>query len=150
MIELVIAPVCLLIDQITKKKAVEMGSDGEKRTLFNGKVQLGLIYNKGAFLGFLGNHKRLLMVANLGSLVILLIALISVFLTKGNHILKLGLSFMTGGALGNIYDRFTRKKVVDFFAFKWKSNIYFNLADMFVFLGAILLVIGSLIMGTKK
>lgn len=149
MIEILIAPICLFIDQITKKKAVEQHSTEEK-TLFGGRIKLGLVYNKGAFLGILGHHKKLLMVANLGSMVILLIAVTSMFFTKGNHILKLGLAFMTGGALGNIYDRITRKKVVDFFAFKWKSNIYYNLADLFVFLGATLLIIGSLLEGTRK
>lgn len=150
MIELVIAPVCLLIDQITKKKAVEQASSDQEKMLFNGNVHLGLVYNKGAFLGLLGNHKRVLMFSNIASIVILIIAVVSVFTTKGNHILKAGLSFMTGGALGNIYDRMTRKKVVDFFAFKWKPNIYYNLADMFVFFGAFLIVIGSLFMGTRK
>ncbi len=149
MIEILIAPICLVIDQITKKKAVEKGPHPEQNTCLKGKVHLGLVYNKGAMLGILGSHRKLLMLANIGSMVVLLIAIVSLFFTRGNHIVKLSISFMTGGALGNMFDRITRKQVVDFFSFKWKSNIYFNLADMFVFLGGLLLLVGSLLESKK-
>ncbi|MBC7958790.1 MAG: signal peptidase II [Vallitaleaceae bacterium] len=150
MIEILIAPICLVIDQYFKNKAVERSAITSERTLFGGKIKLGLVYNEGAFLGFLSSHKKLLMLANIGSLLILWCAFIGLSFTKGQHVLKFGLAFMTGGAMGNIYDRFKRQKVVDFFSFKWKPDIYFNLADMFVFLGGILMVMGSVIAKCRK
>ena len=57
---------------------------------------------------------------------------------------KLGLSLLLGGALSNLIDRYQRGYVVDYFSFnfgKRLKHIIFNIADMFVFLGGILLVI---------
>jgi signal peptidase II len=50
---------------------------------------------------------------------------------------KLMVSFIIGGAVGNLIDRLTRKYVVDFFYFKPKKSPVFNLADFFVIIGTI-------------
>jgi signal peptidase II len=62
---------------------------------------------------------------------------------KGSNILTIGLAFLTGGALSNVFDRIRLKKVVDFFSFKCKPDLIFNLGDMFIFLGCILLIINE-------
>ncbi len=56
-------------------------------------------------------------------------------------LLKLGISFMTAGALGNTIDRIRQGFVVDFFDFTLIDFPVFNVADIFVCVGAGLLAI---------
>ena len=52
------------------------------------------------------------------------------------------LSFVLGGALGNLYDRFTYNAVPDFIDIHYKSFHWFtfNLADIFISMGIIMLI----------
>lgn len=143
MLELIVTPICFFVDQYTKNIAEKRLEGKEKEKILNGKIHLQIIYNKGAFLGFLKNHKALLIIINLISIFLLICSMIALFFVKGYHLIKLGISLITGGALGNIYDRMRKGKVVDFFAFSFKPNIYFNLADIFVFLGGFLIILGG-------
>lgn len=149
MVELLIIPICFLIDQITKNKAEKVLINNKKKSLLSGRVHFQIVYNKGAFLGLLKNHRKLLMITNIFSVAILAFIIGGLIVIKGQHLLKIGISFMAGGALGNIYDRVKKGKVIDFFAFSMKPNVYFNLADMFVFIGAFIAVLGTAVF-TKK
>lgn len=150
MIELIITPICFFIDQYTKKTAEKNLEGSLKKYIIKNKINLQIVYNKGAFLGLLKRHKKLLMLANVFSIILLIISISSLFFVKGYHLIKAGLAFMAGGALGNIFDRIKRGKVVDFFAFSFKPNIYFNLADIFVFLGGFLIFLGSILHSLKQ
>ncbi len=151
MVELLITPCCFIIDQLTKKKAEKelINTSADKKMLYGGKLHFQIVYNNGAFLGFLKSHKKLLMFANVLSIAILAFIIGGLLVVKGYHLMKVGISFMAGGALGNIYDRVKRGKVIDFFAFSIKPNVYFNLADMFVFLGAFIALVGSAFISKK-
>ncbi len=67
------------------------------------------------------------------------------FLIKHKHkFLRFSLSLILGGALGNLYDRiFSGGSVVDFLEFHFGSYVFptFNVADIFVVVGTILLAI---------
>lgn len=51
---------------------------------------------------------------------------------------KIGLTVLLGGALSNLYDRYVRRYVVDYFSIQigFLKKVVFNLGDIFVFLGA--------------
>ena len=55
-------------------------------------------------------------------------------------------ALIIGGALGNVIDRFVHEKVVDFLLFYWNDHYYpaFNVADSFICVGAVLLVLDGL------
>ena len=57
---------------------------------------------------------------------------------KGGTAQKLGLAVLLGGALSNLYDRYVRRYVVDYFSIRvgFLKKVVFNLGDMFVFLGS--------------
>lgn len=61
----------------------------------------------------------------------------------------LGYSLILGGALGNVADRLFRGQVVDFLDFHWRQSHWpsFNLADIAITSGAVLLVLNELIQG---
>src|SRR5216684_5378111 len=78
------------------------------------------------------------------SLIALLV--VSVLLWKNNysHIATgIGLSLIMGGAVGNLWDRLARGRVVDFLLFYVKRYQWpvFNLADSAIVVGAVLLVL---------
>ena len=58
----------------------------------------------------------------------------------------IGLSFVLGGALGNLIDRIIHGKVTDFIDWYYKSHHWpaFNIADSFILSGVILLIIDGL------
>jgi signal peptidase II len=65
----------------------------------------------------------------------------------GNWIARLGFALIVGGALGNIIDRATYGHVVDYILFHtpvWSFAV-FNLADAFITIGAIAVVVDELL-----
>lgn len=62
---------------------------------------------------------------------------------KDKKILNIGLVLVVGGALGNTFDRLTLGYVVDFIEIFYKTFYWpaFNIADMAISCGAILLII---------
>lgn len=59
---------------------------------------------------------------------------------------RIGLSLIAGGALGNILDRWRQGAVTDFLDFHWRGWHWpaFNGADVFISLGALMLIVTSL------
>ena len=137
-------PILFLADWLTKRAAINK-LQKDKRTILNGRIHLKIVYNEGAFMGLLKDKKPLLTLLNIAALLMAVFFGLIVFLEKGSQLMKLGISFIIGGALGNVYDRIKKGKVTDFFSFKFKPNIYFNLADMFIFIGAFISVVASVL-----
>lgn len=65
---------------------------------------------------------------------------------RGQPWLVIGLALILGGAVGNAYDRLTHGHVVDFLHFHWNLAYFpaFNVADIAITTGAIMLVIDAL------
>jgi signal peptidase II len=57
---------------------------------------------------------------------------------------QIGFGFLLGGALGNGIDRFISGKVVDFIDLRLIGFPVFNLADVFINIGIVCLIIASL------
>lgn len=64
---------------------------------------------------------------------------------------KLALSLCLAGGISNLSDRFIRGQVVDYFTINFRrlKRVVFNLADIFIFLGAIILLVASIFKGDK-
>jgi signal peptidase II len=74
------------------------------------------------------------------------LVVVAILLWKNNHAhmaTGIGLSLIMGGALGNLWDRLARGRVVDFLLFYVRQYQWpvFNLADSAIVVGAALLVI---------
>lgn len=70
---------------------------------------------------------------------------------KGHTVQKAGLAILLGGALSNLYDRYVRRYVVDYFSFQfgWLKKVVFNLGDLFVFAGSGILMAAELVSEVK-
>ncbi len=67
---------------------------------------------------------------------------------KGNRLQKLGLALTVGGAASNLYDRFIRGYVVDYFNVRlgWLKKVIFNIADVCILAGSVIFLIGEMIL----
>lgn len=104
-----------------------------------------MVWNRGVSFGFLwadGDGGRwALVVMNLVIVAVLLYWLKS----AKNIVLSGSIGLVIGGAFGNIYDRIKFGAVADFFQFHWQEWYFavFNVADSFIFIGAVLLIFNS-------
>lgn len=85
---------------------------------------------------------------------VMALVVVSILLWKNNHahgITGVALSLIMGGAVGNLWDRLARGRVVDFLLFYIKRYQWpvFNLADSAIVIGACLLVIEILFVKAK-
>ncbi len=89
--------------------------------------------NSGAFFGFFKNSKSLIIIL---SMIILILIIVCLIKTNYN---KLSLILIFSGIFGNLIDRIFYGGAIDFIDIKiWPI---FNLADSFIVMGVILLII---------
>lgn len=136
--------VLLLIDQISKLLVIKFLDINGGIELIKNFFYLTYTHNTGAAFSILTGQRLLL-------ILIAVIILILIF----NHIRKnkvegklekIAFSLIIGGSLGNLIDRIIRGYVVDFLDFKIFGYDFpiFNLADTFIVIGVILLLITTL------
>jgi signal peptidase II len=135
----------LVLDFVTKRWALDALGGGRRIDLFGGLVPLTLAFNKGAAFGMaIGEDSRWFFVPVTIVALVLLVALFRRAL-PGDHLRHVALSLVIAGALGNLWDRVRwHRGVVDFIGPLdlgfWDFPI-FNVADMGITCGAILLAI---------
>ena len=126
---------------ILKKAELESGVDIYLTPYLN----LYLIWNKGIAFGLLSFNENLIYQSI--SLIILIICIvIFVMIIKSNGLKKYSLISVLGGALGNFFDRIYYSAVPDFIDFHIGSFHWFifNVADMFITIGVICLILDEL------
>lgn len=69
---------------------------------------------------------------------------------KNSKLFLISLSFIIGGGIGNLIDRFSKGYVVDYLEVKLFKFAVFNLADSFVVVGSILLFIFMIFFDKKN
>lgn len=143
----------LLIDFLSKNKIISIFKDGIVEKIFvNEYLDFILVFNTGISYGLFsggGDFQKWILI----SLSILIIIFLLSFIRNESSILsKLSISFIIGGALGNVLDRFTYGAVVDFISLHAKgfSWYIFNIADMFIVLGVILFILSQFILSKKN
>ncbi|MCS4465564.1 signal peptidase II [Clostridium botulinum] len=98
--------------------------------------------NRGAAFGIFQN--RLIFLSLITAIVILGVVYFIVKYKPTSKLLKISLSLIISGAIGNLIDRIYYKFVVDFIMLHYKDVYYFptfNVADMLVVIGTVLLAI---------
>ncbi|MDQ3393392.1 MAG: signal peptidase II [Bacteroidota bacterium] len=138
----------LSCDQVSKSIVRKNVGYHEKIEMFYELFTLTKVENSGAFLS-LGNNFPVtvkLIFLNLLPLLALFSGLIFLFVKQSIPMLSvIGLSFIIGGGLGNIYDRILYGSVTDFFHIDFvifQTGI-FNMADVSIMVGMALIVLQS-------
>ncbi len=122
--------------------------EGEEKKIVDGTIAIRKVHNHGFALNKGESHPRKVRMASAIVCMVLTVYYIFLFRKKGDWMRKTGVAFALSGGVSNTYDRMVRKYVVDYFGFrtKWKrlEKITFNLGDMFIFLGSVLVMISDL------
>ena len=143
--------VAVVSDQLTKAAALSLLSQGTAVPVLPG-FNLSLGFNTGASFGMMGGvmaGKPLLMAALTGALTLAF----AVMAFRAQHALeRAGFALVVGGALGNIIDRLRQGAVTDFLDLYWRDWHWptFNVADIAITLGAVLILAASLPLRRRK
>ena len=133
----------LLLDQLTKFSAFEIPQSG---IFISSKKFIGLQFYKNYNLIFnIKINQTFLLVLAIAIMAIILFLIIKSYKDK-NLYLALSFSLVLIGAASNLFDRIYHGYVVDFISFFDYS--IFNLADVYIFTGAALVILYTL--KTKK
>ena len=145
---LIFSSTIVILDQITKFFAVQFLVLHEPQYIYDG-LNFTLMYNTGAAFSFLsdaGGWQRWFFIGV--SCVVSIIIIIWMYntLTKSRCLL-FALSFILGGALGNLWDRLTLGYVIDFIEVYYENFYWpaFNIADSSITIGAVLLILDTLL-----
>ena len=138
--------VFVLTDQISKTLIAMHFHIYESKVVIPGFFNLTHIRNKGAIFGFFSQHNSFIVFAllTLASLSALgLVVYYYIHTPSSQRFLKIALSLILAGAVGNLIDRIFRGSVIDFLDFHvkdWHWPVY-NVADSCITIGALLLII---------
>ena len=151
-INLFIIFLIFIIDRITKIYVIGVNSKNSYEDLYSSKfLNINLIWNEGIAFGLFSFSQN-----NLYNLLTLIISIIIIVILKifinSYGIKKYGLIMIFGGALGNLFDRIFYKAVPDFIdfhigEFHW---FVFNVADIFITIGVIIMILYELILNNQK
>ncbi len=131
----------LIFDQITKYVISHTLELGESIPLWDGVFHFTYVTNKGAAFSLFresgGWLRWLSLTVSLG-----LMAL-AWFGPRMNRWEQLGYGFILAGALGNGIDRFVAGEVIDFLDVRLINFAIFNIADVFINIGIVCLLISA-------
>ena len=141
-----------LLDRLSKIYVIYLDKKFLGSELLSSKfLNIRLIWNEGIAFGLLSFNETIFYNA-LTFLILIIILIIFFMLYKSNGIKKFSLMMILGGAIGNVYDRISYKAVPDFIDFHIGSFHWFifNVADIFITLGVIFMIIIEITGNNKK
>jgi len=141
-----IAFVVVLLDRWTKHMVAQRIPLYRNIQIIPGFFNLTHTENTGAAFSLFANSTAPWKTGLLIAFSVIALVVVSILLWKNHHahmVTGIGLPLIMGGALGNLWDRVLRGRVVDFLLFYVKRYQWpvFNLADSAIVIGAGLLVL---------
>ncbi len=118
-------------------------------------LDLTRLHNEGAAFGLLaeaGGWQRWFFLGLAGSIALAILWWLRTLPAHGHAWLVIGLALILGGAVGNAFDRFADGYVVDYLHFHWGEHFFpaFNVADIGITTGAIMLIIDALFSSSRS
>ena len=138
-----IAVFIFTLDRLSKYFILELSNSVEEFNIsVTSFLNFNLVWNNGIAFGLFSFNEQFYY--NIITLVIIIITFVILFFAiKSVGVEKIGFSMIFGGSLGNIFDRLYYSAVVDFIDFHI-NNIHwfiFNIADIFISLGVVILIV---------
>ena len=140
----IVVLVTFAIDRLSKIYVIKLIQSHEKEIFLYDFLNLTLNWNTGIAFGMLSSNAG--MFYHMVSALILLIIIYLIYLMViSSNSEKIILSFIIGGAVGNLYDRFNYFAVPDFIDFHIENYHWFtfNFADVFISLGIFAMIINE-------
>lgn len=155
MLAIIITTVCIFLDQISKILVLKFLKGHRPIVIFEDLLSFVYVENRGAAFGILQNKLWFFVIITVISVAVLLYSLISYYKEMPMWLI-VSLSLVLGGIIGNFIDRIRLGYVVDFISVRILNRFnfaVFNLADSFIVIGAIMLMLYILFvetLGEKK
>ena len=141
-----------LIDRISKLYVIHKDKLNFNSEIYSSKfLNIHLIWNEGIAFGLFSFNEDYLY--NFLTILILIVIIFIIFMIRKSDLLrKYALLLVSGGALGNFFDRLIYKAVPDFIDFH-VGNFHwfiFNVADIFITFGILFMIIIELTSKNKN
>ncbi len=133
---LVAAFVVVIFDRLSKQYIVGSMQEGMSIPVIKDIFHITYVLNPGAAFGIMENQRWFFIA--IACALLLTAAFFYKKLLAQPKLLQTGVAIMAGGAVGNLIDRITIGKVVDFLDFRFWP--VFNIADIAICVGAGLIV----------
>ena len=144
--------IIFLFDRISKIYVIYLDNKLLGSEIFSSNfLNIYLIWNEGIAFGLFSFNEKIFY--NILTIIILIIILIIFIMTiKSDGFKKYSLLMILGGALGNVFDRLYYKAVPDFIDFHIGNFHWFifNVADIFITIGILFMVIIELFNKNQK
>ncbi len=140
------------LDRLSKIYVINFNEKNYDSDLYNSKfLNISLMWNEGIAFGLFSFSDKFFYHI-LTFLIGIVILIILIMLNKSEGLKKYSLLMILGGALGNFYDRIFFEAVPDFIDFHVENFHWFifNVSDIFISLGVILMIILEIISNKKK
>ena len=142
----VIIVTSVLFDQLSKSAVLNSPiADGMRAELWPGFIDFRYTRNEGAFFGMM-DDKTLLLIIVSGIALIGIAVWVFVERKRIHPLTGIAVSMIIGGGIGNEIDRIAMGSVTDFIHFDFDFPVLhefpiFNIADIYVTIGAVLLIV---------
>ncbi len=133
------------VDFLFKRRAEEeLPEGGEGKLVLNDRIRLRRVQNTGMAGGLLKDKPELIRDGSTMLLGAFLVYYVRLILEKGRMIRKIGAGLLLGGASSNLFDRWVRGSVTDYFSFNIRKipvigKLVFNLGDIAIFFGTLIM-----------
>jgi signal peptidase II len=132
----------IVLDQIVKMAIVKNLRLSEQKSVINGILSLTHLRNNGAAWSILEGQQWFFV---LTTVIVLAVAIWFWLKNLSKNWYAIGLTLIISGALGNFIDRVRQRYVVDMFQLDFINFPIFNVADILLSIGFVVLFIGILI-----
>ena len=136
-----IAAILLFVDQLTKYWAITYLKTGGPIKIIKGFLEFSYLENRGSAFGLLQNQKFFILFVGIIFMAVIIFFLFKLPKQKKFNIVHILLAVIIAGGIGNMIDRFRYDFVVDFIYFVFINFPVFNIADVFIVVGTIVLFI---------
>ncbi len=145
----------IVLDQVVKAAVRPRLNLFDSIDVIPGFFSLTRVHNTGAAFGLLNALDipfKSAVMALVQTTALVGLAIYAATLAPGQRLTRVGLSFVIGGALGNLIDRVSAGYVLDFFDFYWRGWHFwaFNIADASITIGVALMILDLLGAGRSR
>ena len=144
-----------LLDQAVKALVRPRLDLFDSVTVVPGVLSLTRVHNTGVAYGLLNDVDfpfKTAVLALVQTTALIGLAAYAATLAPGQRLTRVGLSFVIGGAIGNLIDRIAAGYVLDFVDVYWRTWHFwaFNIADASITIGATLMILDLLRPGASR